>query len=207
VGYARVSTAEQHASGAGLTDQRSAIRSECERRGWKLQRIYEDSNGVSGKNMRRPALLDALEVLSSGRAQVLIASKLDRLSRSLHDFTGLLMQAETEGWKLVALDMALDTSTPAGEVMANVVAAFSQYERRLIGERTRRALAVKRAEGVQLGRPRTVPAEVAEYIASLREQGLTLQAIADTLNDEGVPRGQAGARWWPSTVSEILKRG
>src|SRR4051812_35285758 len=72
VGYVRVSTNEQAESGAGLTAQRSTIRSECERRGWKLAHIHADRNGASGKNLRRPALLEALEALSRGEAHVLV---------------------------------------------------------------------------------------------------------------------------------------
>jgi DNA invertase Pin-like site-specific DNA recombinase len=226
VGYVRVSTAEQHASGAGLEDQRRAVRDECERRGWKLLRTYEDANGASGRNLRRPALQEALQALSAGRAHVLVTSKLDRLSRSVIDFATLMQQAEREHWSIVVLDVAVDTSTPSGEMMANVVAAFAQYERRLISERTKRALAVKQAEGrrddcpdcersvgacrthasVKLGRPRTVPDEVRNYIASLRAQGLSLRAIAATLTDERVPTGQGGARWYASVVRAVLER-
>jgi DNA invertase Pin-like site-specific DNA recombinase len=206
VGYVRVSTAEQNASGAGLRDQRRAIRDECERRSWKLLRTYQDANGVSGRNLRRPALQEALQALTTGKAHVLVTSKLDRLSRSVLDFASLMQQAESEGWSIVVLDVNVDTSTPSGEMMANVVAAFAQYERRLISERTKRALAVKKAQGVKLGRPRTVPDEVRERIASLRAEGLTLNAIAETLDDEGVPTGQGGSRWFASVVSAVLKR-
>ena len=206
VGYVRVSTAEQHASGAGLEDQRRAVRAECERRGWKLLRTYEDANGASARNLRRPALQEALEALSSGKAHVLVASKLDRLSRSVIDFATLMAQAEREGWSIVVLDVNVDTSTPSGTFMANVVAASAQYERELISERTKRALAVKQAEGVKLGRPRTVPDEVRTRIASLRAEGLSLRAIADKLNAEGVPTGQGGSRWYASAVSAVLKR-
>jgi DNA invertase Pin-like site-specific DNA recombinase len=205
VGYVRVSTAEQHASGAGLQDQRRAIRDECGRRGWKLLRNYQDANGASGRNLRRPALQQALEALSAGRAHVLVTSKLDRLSRSVLDFASLMQQAERERWSIVVLDVNVDTSTPSGEMMANVVAAFAQYERRLISERTKRALAVKKAEGVKLGRPRTVPDEVRDYIVSMREHGLSLRAIAETLNDEGVATGQGGSRWYASVVGGVLK--
>jgi len=205
VGYVRVSTNEQAESGAGLTAQRSAIRSECERRGWELAHVYSDRNGASGKNLRRPALLEALASLSRGEAHVLVTSKLDRLSRSVLDFASLMQQAEREGWSIVVLDVNVDTSTPSGEMMANVVAAFAQYERRLISERTKRALAVKQAEGVQLGRPRSVPDAVRQRIVLMRALGMTFRAIADTFNEEGVPRGQNGARWHASTVSYLAQ--
>jgi DNA invertase Pin-like site-specific DNA recombinase len=204
VGYLRVSTAGQVQSGAGLEDQRQAIRSECERRGWYLTRVWAD-DAVSGRSIdRRPALQDALDALGGGEASVLVTSKLDRLSRSVLDFAALMARAEREGWAIVVLDVNVDTSTPSGEMLAHVVASFAQYERRLISERTRRALAVKRAEGVQLGRPRSIPENVRSRIVAMRSQGLTYRAIADVLNVDDVPRGQRGTKWWPSTIQHVL---
>jgi DNA invertase Pin-like site-specific DNA recombinase len=200
-----VSTDEQVASGAGLTAQKTAIKTECDRRGWKLAQTFQDRNGASGKNLRRRALLDALDALSNGTAQVLVTAKLDRLSRSVLDFASLMAQAEREGWSIVVLDVNVDTSTPSGEMMANVVAAFAQYERRLISERTKRALAVKRSEGVVLGRPRAVPDEVRQRIVRMRKQGKTYQAIADILNEAGIERGQNGTRWHASTIHYLAQ--
>jgi DNA invertase Pin-like site-specific DNA recombinase len=82
-----------------------------------------------------------------------MASKLDCISRSVTDFAKLLERANTRGWRLVLLDLGVDTSTPAGEFVANTIANSAQYERRLIGQRTREALAAKKAAGVRLGRP------------------------------------------------------
>src|SRR5207248_6984277 len=76
-----------------------------------------------------------------------LARSANRLSRSLLDFSGLVEQSRREGWQLVALDLGVDTSTPSGEMLANVLAVFAQFERRLIGQRTREALAIKRAQG------------------------------------------------------------
>jgi DNA invertase Pin-like site-specific DNA recombinase len=204
VGYVRVSSAGQAESGAGLTDQRRAIRAECDRRGWTLADVYAD-NGASGGNIdRRPALREVLDALCTGEASVLVTAKLDRLSRSVLDFASLMARAEREGWAIVVLDVNVDTSTPSGEMMANVVAAFAQYERRLISERTRRALAVKQAEGVRLGRPRSIPDEVRSRITSMRSYGFSYRAIADALNADDVPRGQQGSQWWPSTIQNVL---
>ena len=82
------------------------------------------------------------------------------------------------GWSLVALDLGVDTSTPSGEMMASVLATFAQFERRLIGQRTRDALAIKRAQGVKLGRPREISDQVVERIGNLHATGLTVAAIA-----------------------------
>ena len=204
VGYCRVSTAEQADSGLGLEAQRQAIRSECERRGWELVAVEEDA-GVSGKVTSRPGLQRALSACSRGEADGLVVAKLDRLSRSVQHAAQLLAEAEREGWALVALDLGVDLSTPAGEVMAHVLAAIAQFERRLIGQRTKDALAVKRAEGVRLGRPQVLPRQVVARIARERAAGRSLQAIADGLNAEGVATAHGGAKWWPSTVGKAAR--
>jgi DNA invertase Pin-like site-specific DNA recombinase len=88
--------------------------------------------------------------------------------------------------------------------MANVLATFAQFERRLIGQRTREALAAKRAAGVRLGRPLSLPVEVRDRIAADRDGGLSLASIADKLNADGVPTAQGGRQWWPSTVRAAI---
>ena len=201
--YVRVSTEEQVDSGLGLAAQRATIEAECDRRGLRLLEIYEDA-GLSGKSLERPALTAARDALREGRGSVLMVAKLDRLTRSVHDATGLMLEAEREGWGLVALDVAVDTTTPAGAAMAQVLAVFGELERKLIGQRTRDALAAKKAQGVKLGRPRLLPDDVRERIIAEHRAGKSLSAIARTLNDEGVPTAQGGARWYASTVRAVV---
>jgi DNA invertase Pin-like site-specific DNA recombinase len=205
IGYVRVSTDEQAVSGAGLEAQRRAIAAECRRRGWELLETIED-RGYSAKDMRRPGIREALRVLEGREADALVVAKLDRLSRSMVDFAGLMATAQKQHWALVALDCAVDTSTPAGEAMAHVLATFGQFERRLIGQRTREALAVKKANGVRLGRPPTIPSSVVRRIHRQRARGDSLRAIADALNRDGVPTAQGGAQWYAATVRGILSR-
>jgi DNA invertase Pin-like site-specific DNA recombinase len=199
-----VSTDEQSDSGAGLEAQRRAIIAECERRGWQLVKVVEDA-GFSAKDMKRPGVQAALEALERGDAKALVASKLDRLSRSMIDFTGLMATAQKQGWALVALDCAVDTTTPAGEAMANLLATFAQFERRLISQRTKEALAVKKAQGVTLGRPRTMSVAVRARIRAWYDEGESLSEIARRLNARGVPTAHGGRRWWPSTVRAALQ--
>ena len=85
-----------------------------------------------------------------------------------------MAKAQAQGWALVALDCAVDTTTPAGEAMAHVLATFAQFERRLIGQRTQEALAIKRAEGVRLGRPATITPQLARRIRSLQKRVVDL---------------------------------
>jgi len=205
VAYVRVSTDEQSDSGAGLEAQRRAIEDECQRRGWEIVRLVEDA-GYSAKDLKRPGVQEALRVLKDGDAKALVAAKLDRLSRSMIDFTALMSTAQKQGWALVALDCAVDTTTPAGEAMANVLATFAQFERRLISQRTREALAVKRSQGIRLGRPVTLAEPVARRIRRERAKGKSLAAIADGLNRDAVPTAHGGRAWYPATVRAVLRR-
>jgi DNA invertase Pin-like site-specific DNA recombinase len=203
VGYVRVSTAEQGDSGAGLDAQRRAVIAECERRQWNLVAIHEDV--ASGKEMRKRPGLDAALASVTGEAHALIVAKVDRLSRSMKDFTDLLDRAQREGWNLVALDLGLDLSTPMGEAMANMTGTFSQLERRLIGQRTREALAVRKAQGVRLGRPRCTPQEIVDRILCEKGAGASQSAIADRLNDEDMPTVRGGSQWRQSTVRAVIQ--
>ena len=190
LGYLRVSTAEQTESGAGLEAQRAAILAEAERRGWHVVEVIEDA-GFSGKDLQRPGIIAALDALKRHKADTLVVAKLDRLSRSMLDFAAIMDRATRERWALVALDLGVDSTTPAGEMMANVLATFAQFERRLIAQRTKDALAVKKAQGLRLGADRAIPSEVADRIRASRAEGATLQAIADGLNRDGVPTARA----------------
>lgn len=203
--YLRVSTEEQATTGLGLAAQRAAITVEAERRGWRNLRWIEDP-GYSGKDTRRPGLAQARELLQRGEAEGLVVAKMDRLSRSLLDFTTIMADAQREGWTLVAIDCPVDSTTPLGEAMVSVAVVFSQLERRMIGERTKAALAVRKSQGVTLGRPRTTPSDVVARITRERADGRLLGEIADGLNADGVATAQGGARWHPSTVRGVLRR-
>lgn len=203
IGYVRVSTDEQGLNGAGLEAQRSAIRAECSRRGWQLLRIEEDV--LSGKSLNRPGLTRALEACRSGEAAGVVVAKVDRLSRSLVHFATLLEEAQARGFYVVALDIGVDMSTPAGELNANLMASVAQWERRIIGQRTRDALAVRRAQGVRLGRPPKISPQLAKRIRSMRTRGKTLQAICDQLNREDIPTPQGGRTWRPSSLQALLR--
>jgi DNA invertase Pin-like site-specific DNA recombinase len=87
-----------------------------------------------------------------------------------------------------------------------MLATFSQFERRLISQRTKEALAIKKADGVRLGRPPTVPQVVVRRIRRERLRGASLQKIADGLNHGKVPTAQGGARRYAATVRHVLLR-
>jgi DNA invertase Pin-like site-specific DNA recombinase len=203
IAYLRVSTDKQRDSGAGLAAQRTAIEAETARRGWPAETVLYLDDVLSGKSAKRPGLERARAMLASGEASTLIVSKMDRLSRSLLDFATIMQEAQAQGWALVALDAPVDPTTPQGEMMATMLTAFAAYERRLIGERTRAALAEKRAAGVVLGRPRVLSDAIRERIKCERNGGDAWQLIADRLTVEAIPTARGGLRWHASTVRKV----
>lgn len=153
----------------------------------------------------RPQLEKAMALLAAKGADAMLVSKLDRLSRSIHDFSGLLETFRKHEWALVILDLDLDTSTPTGEAMAHMAGVFAQFERRMIGQRTREALAVKRAQGIRLGRPRLVTDATAKQVCKLRRAGKSYQQIADVLNAGG-STSPTGNEWAWTSIRQIASR-
>lgn len=203
IAYTRASTQEQAESRAGLDAQRAALAAEAEHRGWEVEWV-EDA-GHSAKSLKRPGIQAALGRLAAGEADALAAAKLDRLSRSVVDAAGLIERAQREGWRLIVLDSPLDMSTPYGEAMASIQATFAQLERRLISQRTKDALAARRAAGVRLGRPRSITPEVEARIHALRAEGRTLAGICAELQAADVPTPKGGP-WHVATVHRVLQR-
>ena len=162
----------------------------------------EDS-GYSAKSLDRPGITAALEELDAGTAGALMVAKLDRLSRSLLDFAGLMERARQRGWAIIALDLGVDTSTPAGEMMANVLATFAQFERRMIGQRTKDALARRKASGVGSVDLGALRMRSSIRIVNSGPVESTWQAIADELNREAVPTAQGGVTWYAATVRKV----
>ena len=113
--------------------------------------------------------------------------------------------ATDQGWAVIVLDLSIDTSTPNGELIATIIAAIAQWEARMIADRTRDALGVKRDRGEPMGRGVTLPQDVRERIGRARAHGMTLQAIADELNAASVPTAQGGRQWYPSSVQAVLR--
>jgi DNA invertase Pin-like site-specific DNA recombinase len=190
------------ANGVGLDAQRATIEAECDRRGWQPVRIEEDV--LSGCNLNRPGLQRALDACRTGKVAGVVVAKLDRLSRSLANFATLVEQARRKGWNFVALDLGVDLSTPSGEFLASVMASEAQWERRIIGQRTKGALAVKKTQGVRLSRPASIPEKLAKRIVEMRASGMTLQAICDTLNAQQVPTARGGRMWRPTSLRAVL---
>lgn len=207
VGYARVSTHEQADSGLSVETQRAAIEAECDRRGWHLVDVVTDA-GYSGKNTKRPGLERVMSMLDRRQVDGVVSAKLDRLSRSVVDFGRIIDRSRKVGWFIVALDFGLDTTTANGKLVANVLMSVAEWEREAISERTRTALAAKKAQGHKLGRPDlgTTSAAITRRIVRARGKGDSLRTIAAALNAAGVPTSQGGGKWYASSVKAVLDR-
>jgi DNA invertase Pin-like site-specific DNA recombinase len=122
------------------------------------------------------------------------------------DFARLLDLARTGHWTIVALDLGVDTSSPAGEMLANVIMAFAQYERRLISQRTTAALKAAKARGITVGNPHLgkTPPHIRRHIPHLYAYGHGRSAIARLLNTTNTPTAQGAPRWTPASVAAVL---
>jgi peptidoglycan hydrolase-like protein with peptidoglycan-binding domain/DNA invertase Pin-like site-specific DNA recombinase len=196
LGYVSVPANEELQS-ADFDAQLQAIDGYCDDHGWELVEVVRDVD-VGAKDLERQGLLYALDKIGRGEAECIIVSELGRLSRSAADLGGVLDRLERSGGRLVALDLGLDTASPEGRVAAQALARVSSWEH----ERTRKGLAAAAAGSTATAEPQVVqdvPA-LKRRIATMREAGMTLQAIADVLNAEGVPTLRGGAQWRPSSV-------
>ena len=151
---------------------------------------------------RRPALGPALAALD-GAGAALVVARLDRVSRSLLAWAELVERSRRRGWAIVVVAEGFDLSTDSGELTAGLLAALAQYERRLIGARTREAMAAAKARGARYGRPIEHSHEARRIVGERRAVGATLQEIADRLIAEEIPTPRGG-RWWTSTVYAIV---
>ncbi len=201
--HARVSSKDQRER--GVERERQALVAACRRLGWRPL-LSLDEPGLAGHERDSPGVAQALQLLERGEASALVASKRGRLPQALEELAALLASAQEQGWALVALDCADKPTTPADEAGVSLLASFAHCERRLISERTRAALARRRAQGLRLGRPPQMSDYAIERIRRERAAGRSLAAIADGLNADGIPTAQGGRRWYPATVRYTLER-
>lgn len=201
--YIRVSTDEQSAS---IEAQRETCTRLAVQRGYVVLYEYVDEN-VSGAIPieKRPALVAALKALADDQADRLIVAKLDRLAHNVRVALEIDEDyAQRRGWGILFGNMDVDTSTAVGKMQLSMFASVARFERDRISERTREALAVKRTQGVRLGRPSNLLPEIIERIVAEREAGRSLRAIAASLTLDEVAIAQGGRAWYASTVSKVL---
>jgi DNA invertase Pin-like site-specific DNA recombinase len=214
--YTRVSTAEQGKSGLGLESQFNLVTEFCNTENIEVITHYEEVETGKGQDAldKRPQLANAL-LHAKKEAAYLVVAKLDRLGRNVA-FISSLMESKVP---FIVSQLGKD----ADSFMLHLYAALSEKERELISTRTKAALKVLKDKGVKLGNQTNLDDarllghatnkekatdfanNVLPMIKQLNNDGATLQAIADRLNNTGV-KTRRGGRWYPSTVINILKR-
>jgi len=220
LGYVRVSTDEQVREGVSLDVQRERILAYATAKGIELAGILADE-GVSGKDLGRPALQKLLACCESGDVSHVVVWKLDRLTRRTRHLLSLVEEVFlAREIELHSVSESLDTSTPHGRFVLTLFGGLAQMERELIGERTRVALEHKRAAGEltshpplgyapngRRGRMVPVPGELATVrrILNAHCAGGSYAGIAGALNADGVPT-KRGGRWFASTVRNVVRR-
>lgn len=184
-----------------LAEHRAAIEAWADEHGVQLLGLVHDVEPDPGETRTQPALRGVLERISAREAETLVVTRLGHLSSSLANLPPLLRWFSDSGRSLVAIDLRIDTATEAGRLAASALASVGGWEHDRLSARTRRGLEAARARGSGNGRATVgdVP-ELQDRIARMREAGMTLQAIADVLNAEGVPTLRGGAMWRPSSV-------
>ena len=164
--YLRVSTADQTTE-----NQRRELEKVAKRSGWNIVEVYEDA-GISGANGRekRPAFDKLLNDANRREFDLVAAWSVDRLGRSLQHLVAFLGELHALKIGLYLHQQGLDTTTPAGEAMFQMLGVFSQFERSMIQERVKAGLARARAQGKRLGR-RPLSAGVVKRARALRDGG------------------------------------
>ncbi|MBS1983795.1 MAG: recombinase family protein [Bdellovibrionales bacterium] len=200
--YARVSTAHHDQKPEVQLDE---LRRYCAARGWTPAEEVVD-HGFSGGTDKRPGLRHLLMQVRARRVDVVVVSKLDRLARSLRHLVALLDELSALDVQFVSLHDQIDMRTAGGRLMVHIVAAFAEFERALIRERTVAGLAHARAKGKRLGRPRR---RNDAAILHLRAKGLSYTAISREIGCDrsAVYRAlKAVAKTSPKTASQVFEK-
>lgn len=207
--YARVSTQLQVNDGVSLDVQERQLQQAAELAGFtNIELVREE--GRSGKSISgRPALTETLKRLDAGEAQALFVTRIDRLARSTQDFLSIVDRANKNGWRLVMLDLNLDTSSYQGRFVVTIMSALAEMERGIIAERQRDVHKDRRARGivwgVDMGPKNKTPEEIKQRVLSERASGASFKTIADGLNRDEIPT-QNLRKWYPTTVKNLLEQ-
>ncbi len=205
--YARVSTQLQVSDGVSLDVQERQLRQAAELAGYTQFELVREE-GRSGKSISgRPALSGALKRLDNKEAHALFVTRIDRLARSTKDFLSIIDRANSNGWRLVMLDLNLDTSSYQGRFVVTIMSALAEMERGIISERQKDVHKDRRARGIvwgkDMGPMNKTPQEVKDRIVFERSKGDSFRKIADGLNKDSIPT-QNQRQWYPTTVKNLL---
>jgi DNA invertase Pin-like site-specific DNA recombinase len=199
LGYATV-PADVDEGTRELDEQRIAIESYCKLLGIDVVEVVREREPKDGKALDRAGLSFLIERVAAGDASCLVVTGLQRLSRSVAELGTIVQWLERNDVRLVAVELDLDTASPGGRTTARALASVAGMESERLSERTRKGLAAARAKRHASGGAGPDWDDIRKRIANMRADGMTLQAIADTLNEEGVPTLRGGAKWRPSSV-------
>jgi DNA invertase Pin-like site-specific DNA recombinase len=189
--YLRVSTLDQTTA-----NQERELREVADRAGWQITKVYKD-HGVSGAKGRdkRPAFDALCRDATQRNFDVVMAWSVDRLGRSLQDLVAFLSELHSLKIDLFLKVQGIDTTTPSGKAMFQMLGVFGEFERSMIQERVRAGLKRAREQGKRLGRPRIAADLEKRILAALNKPGRT----------EGVRKIAARFGVDPSTVQRISR--
>src|SRR5918994_2006752 len=175
--YVRVSTTGQTAE-----NQLRQLRAVARRHGWQVAGVFKDEaiSGAKGRE-KRPGLDKLLEAVMRRDVDLVAAWSVDRLGRSLQDLLSVLGEIHAKGCDLYLHQQGIDTRTPAGKALFQVMGVFAEFERAIIVERVKSGLKRAKAQGKRLGRPRKDDPALVADIERLRAEGMGINRVARTL--------------------------
>ena len=219
LGYIRVSTADQALEGVSLAAQRERVQAWAKANDAELIDIFKDA-GLSGKGMEnREGLQKAIGIACQNKAALVVYS-LSRMSRSTKDTLAIAEQLEKAGADLVSLSEQIDTTTAAGKMVFRMLAVLAEFERDLVSERTKSALAHLRKNGRKTGGdipfgydcvegeliPNRKEMKVVKLILQFHRQGKGLREICRELQRRHYKTKRGNSKWSPSQVVRIISR-
>lgn len=202
-----MSTSAQANEGISLDAQERTLISAAQIAGFESYEILREE-GRSGKSIKgRPVLRDALTRLEKGQANALFVTRIDRLARSTQDFLSIVDHAHKNNWRLILLDLNLDTSSYQGRFVVTIMSALAEMERAIIAERQKDIHKDRRDQGLvwgkDLGPKPLISDEIVQLIFSRRKDGKSLRNIANELNASGVAAAYGG-KWNASNINYVL---
>jgi DNA invertase Pin-like site-specific DNA recombinase len=205
--YSRVSTQLQVNDGVSLDVQERQLITAAEFHGFAEWEVIREE-GKSGKSVKgRPVLQKALRDLELKVADALIVTRIDRLARSTSDFLDIVDKASKQGWRLIMLDLNLDTSTYQGKFVTTVMSALAEMERGIIAARQKDVHRDRRERGIvwgkDMGPMNKTPQEVKDRILHERQLGKSFRKIADGLNKDNILTDW-GNIWYGSSIKNII---
>jgi len=215
IGYTRVSTGKQDLS---LSLQEKKINQYAELQDLELNNIILD-NGMSAKTFDRPGIKQIIELIKAKQVKIIIIYKLDRLTRSIKDLNEFIELTLKYNVSLVSIQDSINTQTATGRLIINVLGSVSQWEREVIAERTSEALQEKKRQGKKYTNiapygykwenktlvKNEAEQKIIKQVFKLKKNGLSLQKIANKLNEKNTLK-RINTAWKKSDIQNLIKK-